>query len=91
MFFAVSFAICIVRMKDSRPEMMIAIMMVDRFVSVRLFISWEIAAAAPVLVRLIEYRAMNERPITIVFIAPKRKRNSLWSLMLRKDLPISAA
>lgn len=34
---------------------------------------------------------MKESPITIVFIAPKRKRNCLWSFILRDCCPISAA
>ncbi len=91
MFLAAIFAICIVSMNDRIPEIIIAIMIVRRLVIVRLLISWEIAAAAPVLVLFIEYSAMKERPITIVFIAPRRNRNSLWSFIIRKNLPISAA
>ena len=34
---------------------------------------------------------MKDKPITIVLIAPKRKRNSLWSSILDACFPINAA
>ena len=54
MFSAACFAICIVKMKDSMPEMIMARRIIVRLVIVRFVISWEMAAAAPVLVLLIE-------------------------------------
>jgi len=54
-------------------------------------ISFETATAAPVLDFWMLYKVMKESPITIVLIAPKRKRNSLWSKFLAALSPITAA
>ncbi len=37
------------------------------------------------------YKVIKERPITIVLIAPSRKRNSLWSFIFDTSFPINAA
>ena len=52
-------------------------------------ISW-IATAAPVLVFEIIYNEINEKPITNVFVAPRRTRNPFW-FVLTRVFPIIAA
>ena len=52
-------------------------------------ISWR-ATAAPVLVFEIIYREMKEKPITKVFVAPRRTRNP-WLFVLAIIFPIIAA
>ena len=49
-----------------------------------------IAAAAPVLVLPMAYIVMNDRPITIVFIAPTRKRKPLLFCSISSE-PMTAA
>lgn len=91
MFLAAILAMFTVIMNDNIPEITIANRIIAKFVRVNVDINWEIAAAAPVLVLFIEYSAINDSPITIVLIAPNKNKNSLWSFIFRKDLPISAA
>ena len=78
-------------MNERTPEIRIVRIMYERLLNVRFGSSWLIATAAPVLVLFIENRVMKDKPMTIVLIAPKRKRNSLWSFMFRDCLPITAA
>ena len=77
MFFAIIFEMFIVKMKDNRPEIIITRRIIVRLFKVSSGIICEMVAAAPVLVLFIEESAMNDRPITIVLMAPKRNKNSL--------------
>ena len=92
MFFAENFAKKIVIGNTKIPVKIIVEIIRSKLEEVSSGNKRDVAIAAPVLVLLIEYKVMNESPITIVFIAPNVKRNSLWSICFPKNsLPINAA
>ena len=60
--------------KEIIPDIKITNKINKRIFQLKLPINSEIATAAPVLVRERVYRVKKEKPITRVFVAPKRKR-----------------
>ena len=69
------FARKIVRKKAKIPEIRIAVRIIERFVKFKL-VSCETATAAPVRVFWIANKVINDKPRTIVFIEPRRIKNS---------------
>ena len=91
MFFEAIFDILTAIIKEKIPEIIIVKIIVNKLFMASSGISWDIATDAPVLVLFIEYKVTNDKPIIIVFTDPIKKRNSLWSFMFAKYLPINAA
>lgn len=90
-FFAANFEIGIAIKKDKIPETRIVTKIMEVSVIVISGRSFETATAAPVRVFSIEYKVIKDNPITIVFIAPIKNKNSLWSFMFKDCWPIIAA
>jgi len=90
MYFADSFEMFIAMIKASKPEIIIVPIITIRFVSVISGKISEIATAAPVLVLPMTNKVMNDKPITIVFIPPKRTKNPFLLWLINSE-PITAA
>ena len=79
-----------VKKKARSPEIKIVIVIIvilSKFRSIILLIE----AATPVLALFMLYRVTKESPVTIVFIAPRRTRNSFLFKFPTTSLPITAA
>ncbi len=90
MFFATIFDIFMPIKKERIPAMKIVITIYRRFVCVRDFRISFSATAAPERVLPMLYKAMKLREITIVFIAPVRKRKERLSCLKSSEPRVAA-
>lgn len=80
------------RKKEINPEIKIINNIKINVFGARFPVMSLIATAAPVLVFEIVYKEINEKPITKVFVAPRRiKKSFIFDFLLVRVFPIIAA